>query len=173
MLSEVMEWEARGDGLRDERRFAEALEAYRTAMRQCVQWTREARACAAIREKIWAVQIEEFEAFVLSRQGAVPAGVDAETAMLARTELHPDTAELVAARLWMCGAQAEAERFIEAAVRAGLRGSGEFLDRLASRWQVKYHNEEGARWLRARACRMRGEQGSAMAAAAAAGPRAH
>lgn len=128
MYSEVTEWEARGDGLRQAKRFGEALEAYRTALRHCFQWTHDLKPCDAIRDKIWAVQIEEFEAFAATCAGA---GIDEHTKELARTAHTPDVLELAAARLMVCGAATEAELLVDRAVRDGVRGSGEFLDRLA------------------------------------------
>lgn len=139
MFAEVMEWEAKGDSLLRARRFDEAVEAYRCALRSCFQWNRNgdgARACAEIREKIWTVQLDQFECAT-----GVPVGAD--------------TVEWSAARLWAKGERAEAECVIEAAVGRGMRSSGEFLDRLTGRWHKQ--DSEGALRLTVWACRLRGE----------------
>ena len=153
MFAEAMEWEAKGDGLRKAKRFAEAVEAYRTALRHCFQWRRDARACSEIREKIWGVQIEEFVCFATAHSGD---GIDEDTALMARIDTHPDTLEMATARLWACGASAEAEKLVESAVRAGARGSGELLDRLAAHYESRPDGVEAAKWMRSRAVRLRG-----------------
>jgi hypothetical protein len=130
MYSEITEWEARGDGLREAKRFGEALEAYRTALRHCFQWTHEPKACDGIREKIWAVQVEEFQAYAAT---AASGSIDAETRDMMGACYTPDVLEHVLARLLVCGARNEAEQLTSRALRDGLRGSGEFLDRLADR----------------------------------------
>ena len=141
MFSEVMEWEAKGDSLLRARRLDEAVEAYRRALRSCFQWTRDgdgARACAEIREKIWALQLDRFESAT-----AMPAGA-------------ADVVEWTAAMRWAKGEREEAEGAIEAAVACGMRSSGEFLDRLAGRWMDR--DPEGAHRLTVWACRLRGER---------------
>jgi hypothetical protein len=153
MFAEVMEWEAKGDSLRKAKRYREALEAYRTALRHCFQWKRDARACGEIREKIWAVQIEDFICFAASHNGA---GIDEDTALMARIDTHPDTLEMATARLWVCGACADAERLVESAVIAGARGSGELLDRLAAYYESRPDGVEAAQWMRSKASRLRG-----------------
>jgi hypothetical protein len=154
MFAEAMEWEAKGDGLRKAKRYAEAVEAYRTALRHCFQWRRDARACSEIREKIWAVQIEEFVCFAASHSSG--DGIDEDTALMASIDTHPDTLEMATARLWVCGARTDAERLVEAAVRAGARGSGELLDRLAAHYESTPDGVEAAEWMRSRAVRLRG-----------------
>lgn len=142
MLAEVMEWEAKGDGLRRAKRFDEAVEAYRRALRHCFQWARGgdgARTCSEIREKIWAVQLEQFDAMA-----DAPAGAD--------------VVEWNAALLWVKGSREEAECTVRTAVARGARSSGEFLDRLAARWMDR--DPEGALRLTDWACRLRGEAGA-------------
>jgi hypothetical protein len=147
MYSEITEWEARGDGLREAKRFGEALEAYRTALRHCFQWTHEPKACDGIREKIWAVQVEEFQGYA----ARASSRIDAETRELMGACHTPDVLEHVLARLLVCGARNEAEQLASRALRDGLRGSGEFLDRLADR-----SNGDFADSLRAYAQQVRG-----------------
>lgn len=134
-----MEWEAKGDGLRRAKRFDEAVEAYRHALRHCFQWARGgdgSRACAEIREKIWAVQMDQFDACADPPTGA-------------------DVVEWKAAQSWAKGAREEAEGLVQLAVARGGRSSGEFLDRLAARWLDQ--DPEGALRLTEWACRLRGE----------------
>jgi len=148
MFAEAVEWEARGDGFRRAGRFEEAVEAYRTALRHCFQWKWDAKACEDIREKIWCVQIECFEAFAAAPHRIVPDS----------SPEHPDSVELIAARLWVAGDKAGAEEVLSRAVRSGpLPGSGEFLERLAKRWESNHHDPDGAAWLRTQAKRLRGE----------------
>jgi hypothetical protein len=149
MFSEVMEWEAKGDGLRRAKRFDEAVEAYRRALRHCFQWTKDGdgtRACSEIREKIWLVQLDQFEASVAE----VPSGADA--------------VEWTAAQRWARGEREKAESVIAAAVARGSRSSGEFLDRLAGRWTDR--DPEGSLRLTEWACRLRGESAAARSARA-------
>ena len=149
MYSEITEWEARGDGLRQAKRFGEALEAYRTALRQCFQWTHEPAACDGIREKIWAVQIEECQGYAAVTKAGGP--IDAATRDMMNCCHTPDVLELAAARLAACGAREEADRLIEVALRNGVRASGEFLDRLA-----EDSPDDFAETLRALATQVRG-----------------
>jgi hypothetical protein len=145
MFAEVMEWEAKGDSLRRARRFDQAAEAYRRALRHCFQWTRSgdgARTCSEIREKIWSVQMEQFDAMTVD-PGAQPPPPGA------------DVIEWNAAMLWAKGSREEAECAVQAAVRRGTRSSGEFLDRMAARWMDR--DPEGALRLTDWACRLRGE----------------
>ena len=142
MFAEVVEWEAKGDGLRKAGRLDDAVEAYRRALRSCFQWAKGdgVRACEEIREKIWAVQLDQFE----SLGGEAPTSADA--------------VEWKAARCWAGGQPEQAECVIEAASARGSgtpRSSGEFLDRLAARWIDK--DPEGSLRLTVWACRLRGE----------------
>lgn len=155
MFTEAVEWEARGDGLRKAGRHDDAIEAYRTALRHCFQWKWDAKACEGIREKIWAVQIDVFEAYA-----AAPGGVDGEA------DQHPDTVELVAAKLWVGGSKAQAQQVVENAAKAGFCGCGEFLDRLANRWEANHHDPDGAAWLRQQALLLRGGWSSSAKAGA-------
>lgn len=152
MYSEITEWEARGDGLRQAKRFGEALEAYRTALRHCFQWTHEPAACDGIREKIWAVQIEEFQGYAAAASGRAKGTIDPQTREMMCCCHTPDVLELTAARLVVCGAREEAVHLVETGVRDGVRGSGEFLDRLADHCS----SEQLAETLRALAQKVRG-----------------
>ena len=148
MFAEVMEWEAKGDGLRRAKRFDEAVEAYRRALRHCFQWTRSgdgARACSEIREKIWAVQLEQFDALMQLPDAGAPVGAD--------------IVEWNSAMRWAKGQQEEADRLVQAAIARGSRSSGEFLDRLAARWLDR--DPEGSLRLTDWARRLRGESNAA------------
>ena len=149
-----MEWEAKGDGLLRAKRFDEAVEAYRRALRHCFQWTcrlsnggNGARTCSEIREKIWAVQMDQFDSLVQSPETVAPAG--------------SDVVEWNAAMRWAKGSHEEAECVVQVAVARGVRSSGEFLDRLAARSIDR--DPEGSLRLTDWACRLRGESCAAAA----------
>ncbi len=152
-----MEWEARGDGLRRAKRFDEAVEAYRRALRQCFQCfqstrglsNESSRACFEIREKIWCVQLDLFDSMIEAPEGNAPFGAD--------------VTEWNAAMRWAKGSREEAECLVQAAIARGIRSSGEFLDRLAARWIDL--DPEGSLRLTDWACRLRLES-SAVAARA-------
>jgi tetratricopeptide (TPR) repeat protein len=151
MFAEVMEWEAKGDSLRRAGQLDEAVEAYRRALRHCFQWTRGGdgvRACSEIREKLWTVQLDQFEALVPTAGAVAPAGAD--------------VVEWLAAMHWSQGKRTEAQRVIDNAIARGNRSSGEFLDRLAGRWLDK--DPEGSLRFTDWACRLRGESQSSAAA---------
>jgi hypothetical protein len=141
MLAEVMEWEARGDRLRRAGRLDEAVEAYRRALRHCFSWAKGgdgARTCLEIREKIWAVHVQQFDDLLLRGAHATP----------------PPGAELnewTAASLWARGDREAAENTMRAAVSRGARSSGEFLERIAAHWRET--DPEGSLRLAEWACR--------------------